>query len=160
VKGPLDTQSYIIEKQVQRKIREENKRGKCRNLKAINVIVKGLKDYGEKETTKELAKDFFRDNLQWTRVIQQANKIGKQVKDRKSRHVRVTQENIEDKNKLLRNKKLLKGTQIYLDKDLTITQQEERHKEWEKVKAARNEGKWASLQNGKAQISDKIMHQK
>lgn len=75
-------------------------------------------------------------------------------------HVRVNLVSIEDKNRLLRNKKFLKGTQIYLDEDLTIEQQEERCKEWERVKATRNKGKWAWLQNGKAQVSDIITHQK
>lgn len=126
--GPSGSQRDLIEKKVRRKIREENNR----NVRAVNVIVKGLKDYDEKETTKELAKDCFRDELQWTGIIQQANKIGKWVKDGKSRHVRVTLANIEDKNRLLRNKKFLKGTQIYLDENLTIVQQEERCKNGKK----------------------------
>lgn len=139
VRGSSDTQRDDIEKQVRRQLREE----KDRNDRTMNVIVKGLKDYGENETTKELARDFFKDELQWSGVIQQANRIGKWTEGGKNRHVRVTLEKLEDKSVLLRNKRFLKGTQIYLDEDLTITQQEERRKEWEKVKTARSEGKWA-----------------
>ena len=78
----------------------------------------------------------------------------------KDRHVRVKMRNIGDKNNIFSKRKFLRGTHIYLDDDLTIIQKEERRKEWEKVKTARENGKWARLQNGKAQISDRITHNK
>ena len=46
---------------------------------------------------------------------------------------------------ILKNRGLLKGTHIYLDDDLTPEQQDERRKEWEKVKSTRDAGKWAWL---------------
>ena len=49
---------------------------------------------------------------------------------------------------------------IYIDEDLTIGQQEERRKKWEKVKETRENEKWAWLQNDKAQINEKIEHKK
>ena len=62
-------------------------------------------------------------------------------------------ESVQDKHYLLRKKKLLKGSQLFLDEDLTGKQQEERREEVEKVRAARNEGKRAWLYNGKAIIA-------
>ena len=51
--------------------------------------------------------------------------------------MRITLRNMVDKSRILKNRGLLKGTRIYLDEDLTFAQQEERRKEWEKVKYAR-----------------------
>ena len=59
---------------------------------------------------------------------------------------------------ILRNRGLLRGTNIYLDEDLT--QQEQQRKEWERVKAARSKGKCAWLVNGKAQIGDRFSNKK
>lgn len=39
---------------------------------------------------------------------------------------------IEEKNKILRNRKFLRGTQEYIVKALIIAQYEERRKEWKK----------------------------
>ena len=63
----------------------------------------------------------------------------------KKRHVRVTFNNIKDKSTILKNRGPLEDTQMYLDEDLTIIQQEERRKEWEKVKST-----MAWMKNGKA----------
>ena len=104
--------------------------------------------------------DFLRDKLKWTGKIRQANRIGRSMGMGKNRHVRVTFSNIEDKSAILKNRGLLKDTHIYIDEDLTINQQEERRKEWEKVKSARAAGKWAWMKNGKAQIADKSANQK
>lgn len=92
--------------------------------------------------------------------IQHANKIGKNVGVGRNRHVRVTLRSIEDKSKILRNRGLLKGTCIYLDQDLTFTQQEEKRKEWEKIKSTRERGNWAWLKNGKAQVTDRLTNKK
>ena len=54
VKGPANTPIDNIEKQVRRQIREE----KERNEKATNIVIKGLRDYGEQENTTNLVKDF------------------------------------------------------------------------------------------------------
>ena len=57
-----------------------------------------------------------------------------------------------DKQTILINKHLLKGSHFFLEEDLTIMQQEEGKKELSKVRAARDEGKRAWLYKGKAVI--------
>ena len=103
-----------------------------------------------------LARDFLKDKLKWSGSIHQASRIGIKVEGGKDRHVRVSLRNIEDKNMILRNRGLLRGTRSFLDEDLTFAQQEQQRMEWEKVKSARSEGKWAWLVNGKAQIGDRF----
>jgi hypothetical protein len=98
--------------------------------------------------------------LKWTRCIHQESRIGQKIEGGRDRHVRVILRNIEDKNMILRNRGLLRGTHIYLDEDLTFSQQEQQRKEWEKVKTTRSEGKWAWLKNAKAQISDRFSNKK
>ena len=61
---------------------------------------------------------------------------------------------------ILRSRGFIIGTHIYLGEDLTISKQEQQRKEWERVKAARSEGKWAWLVNGKAQIGDRFSNKK
>jgi hypothetical protein len=52
----------------------------------------------------------------------------------------------------LRVRKQLKGSNWFLDKDLTPNKLEERRKEWEKVKEARQHGKWAILWNKQTKV--------
>lgn len=61
---------------------------------------------------------------------------------------------------ILRNRGLIRGTHIYLDEDLTLAQQDQQRKEWDKLKSTRNKGKWAWLKNEKAQISDQFPNKK
>ncbi|KAH9323344.1 hypothetical protein KI387_017983 [Taxus chinensis] len=143
-------QRQALEKHVKFQIKEE----KDQQDKALNFIIKGLRDFGERERTDILTRDFLKDQLKWTGYIQQANRIGKGIEGGRDRHVRVVMRNIEDKQAILKSRGLLRGTHIYLDEDLTFAQQEDRKKEWEKVKKAREAGKWAQLRNGKAQISE------
>jgi hypothetical protein len=98
--------------------------------------------------------------LKWTWCIHQESRIGQKIEGGRDRHVRVILRNIEDKNMILRNRGLLRGTCIYLDEDLTLAQQEKQRKEWEKVKTTRNEGKWEWLKNERAQISDCFSNKK
>lgn len=136
VRGTANMPSEVIGKQIRSQIREE----KEINKRAANLIIKGLREYGEQETTKELVKDFLKDQFEWNGVVMQTQRIGRWTKGCKDRHVTVTMKNAEDKNHIMRKKRSLKGTHIYLDDDLTITQQEVRRKEWEKVKTTRE--KW------------------
>ena len=53
-------QKEVIKKQVRRQIREKEIQER-----AVNIIIKGLKDYGECEKTKILTHDFLRDKLKW-----------------------------------------------------------------------------------------------
>ena len=92
--------------------------------------------------------------------IQKGRKIGNTMGVGRDRHVRVTLRSMEDKVRILKNRGLLKGTHIYLHEDLTLAQQEERRREWEEVRLAREVGKWAWLKNGKAQVTDRLKHKK
>lgn len=100
-----------------------------------------MRDFGEKERTNIIARDFLKDKLKWSRFIQQANRIGKKIVGGNDRHVRIILRNLDDKNMILKNRGLLRGTHIYVDEYLTFEQQEEQRKEWEKVKTTRNKGK-------------------
>jgi len=51
----------LIEKQIKIQIIEE----KERHEKMSNIIIKGVRDYGEKEDTYFLARDFLSNMLQW-----------------------------------------------------------------------------------------------
>ena len=99
--------------------------------------------------TIDLVKDFFKNQLDQHGTTIQAQRIKKWIRGGKDRHVRVTMRSTGDKNNIFSKRKFLRGTHIYLDDDLTLTQQEERRKEWENVKTTRENGKWAWLQNGK-----------
>ena len=145
-----------MEKQIRIQIKEEHDR----QSKATNIIIKGLRDFGENERTDTPARDFLKDQLKWTGSIHQASRIGRKLEGEKDRHVRVSLRSIEDRNMILRNRGLLRGTHIYLDEDLNFAQQEQQRKEWERVKAARSEGKWAWMVNGKAQIGDRFSNKK
>jgi len=125
-----------------------------------NIIIKGLRDYGENEWTDILARDFLKDQLKWIGCIHQVSRIRKKVEGGIDRHVRVILRSIEDKNMILRNRGLIRGTHIYLDEDLTLAQQDQQRKEWDKLKSTRNKGKWAWLKNEKAQISDQFPNKK
>ena len=71
----------------------------------------------------------------------------------RDRPIKVIMSIIHDKQILLGNKQLLRGSLFFLDEDLTIRQQEERKEELLKVRAARDEGKRAWLFKGKAGIA-------
>jgi hypothetical protein len=73
-------------------------------------------------------RDFLKDKLKWIGCIHQASEIGHKIEGGRDRHVRDILRNIEDKNMILRNRGLLRGTHIYLDEDLTLAQQEQQRK--------------------------------
>lgn len=52
-------QKEIIEKQVKRQMREE----KDKEEKMVNIIIKGLKDFGEKERKNILVRNFLKNEL-------------------------------------------------------------------------------------------------
>ena len=59
VSRSAENKKGIIEKQIKIQIKEEqDKQGK-----ATNIIIKGLRDYGENERTNILARDFLKDQL-------------------------------------------------------------------------------------------------
>lgn len=60
---------------------------------------------------------------------------------------------VRDKQNLLSKKKHLRGSRFFLNKDLTVKQQEERREEVAKVRETRDEGRIAWLYKGRAVIS-------
>lgn len=62
VNGSRNKQKGIIEQQIKIQIKEEqDKIGKV-----ANIIIKGIKDFGEMKRTDILVRDFLRDKLEWT----------------------------------------------------------------------------------------------
>jgi hypothetical protein len=125
---------------------------KERQVRAANIIIKGVRDYGKNECTLDLASDFLKDKLLWQGRICQAWRVGK-PSDERARPIKVIMSSTRDKQILLGKKQLLRGSRFFLDEDLTIRQQEERREEMSKVRAARDEGKRAWLFKGKVVIS-------
>jgi hypothetical protein len=62
--------------------------------------------------------------------------------------------NVQDRNSILRSKGKLKGMKRSIGRDHTPLQQEERRKEWEKIKEARQSGNWTILWNRRAKIDE------
>lgn len=60
----------------------------------------------------------------------------------------------EDRLRLLQQSRLLKGTTMWIAEELTPTQLKHKAQELKKMHAARREGKWAVLRNGRAVIQE------
>ena len=133
-------------------VNTQDKEVKERQLRASNIIIKGIKDYGEGEHTLDLTRDFLQDVLLWQGQICQAWRVGKPHAER-NRPIKVVMPSISDKQNLLNKKQLLRGSRFVLEEDLTMRQQVERRMEMEKIRTARNEGKRAWMFNGKAVIA-------
>ena len=111
-----------------------------------------MKDYGKNECTLDLARDFFKDKLQWQGKICQAWRVGKPNGER-ARPIKVIMPSLHDKDIILSRKQFLRGSRFFLEEDLSVRQQEERRDEMTKVRAARDEGKRAWIYKGKAVIA-------
>jgi hypothetical protein len=118
----------------------QDRESKERQDRATSIIIKGVKDYGKNECTLDLERDCLKDKLQWKRQICQAWRVGKPNGER-ARPIKVIMANLRDKDIIISRKKFLRGSQFFLEEDLTIRQQEERRDEMTKVRAARDEGK-------------------
>ena len=92
-----------------------------RQVRAANVIIKGVRDYGENEGTLDFAREFLRDKMGWQGRICQVWRVGKPSNER-ARPIKVTMSSARDKQILLSKKQLLRGSRFFL-KDLTIRQQ-------------------------------------
>lgn len=137
----------------------QNRETKERQVKAANIIIKGVRDYGKNECTLDLVRDFLKDKLLWQDRILQAWRVGN-PNDERERSIKVIMSSTRDKHILLSKKQLLRGTCFFLDEDLTIRQQEERREEMEKVRVERDEGKRAWLFKGKDVIASFSLHSK
>ena len=123
-----------------------------RKVRAENIIIKGVRDYGENEGTLDLARDFLRDKMLWQGRICQAWRVGKHS-DERATPIKVTMSSTHDKQILLSKKQLLRGSHFFLEEYLTIRQQEETREEMLMVRVAKDEGKMAWLYKGKAVIA-------
>ena len=86
VSGSSNKQREIIEKQIRIQLKEEHDK----QSKATNIIIKGMRDFGENERMDTLARDFLKDKLKWTGSIHQASRIGRKLEGKKYRHMRVS----------------------------------------------------------------------
>jgi hypothetical protein len=125
---------------------------KERQVRAANIIIKGVREYGKKKCTLNLSSEFLKDKLLWQGRICQAWRVGK-PSDKRAKPIKVIMSSIRDKQVLLGKKQLLRGSRFFLDEDLTIRQQEERREKMSKVRTARDEGKRAWLFKGKVVIA-------
>lgn len=73
-----------------------------------------MRDFGENERTEIIARDFIKDNFKWTGCIDHISRIGKKIEGGRDRHLRVILRNTKDKNMILRNRGLRRGTYVYL----------------------------------------------
>ena len=74
-----------------------------RQVRVANIIIKGVRDYGENECMLDLARDFLRDKMLWKGRICQVWRVGK-PSDKRSRPIKVTMSSTHDKQILLRKK--------------------------------------------------------
>jgi len=130
----------------------QDRESKERQDRATSIIIKGVKDYGKNECTLDLARDFLKDKLQWQGQICQAWRVGKPNSER-ARPIKVIMPNLRDKDIILSRKQFWRGSQFFLEEDLTVRQQEKRRDEMTKVRTARDEGKRAWIYKGKALIA-------
>jgi hypothetical protein len=130
----------------------QGRENKERQDRATNIIIKGVKQCGKNECTLDLTSEFLKDKLFWQGQICQAWRVGKPSGER-ARPIKVIMSSIRNKQIILGKKQLLRGSRLFLDKDLTIRQQEETREELSKVRAAMDEGKRAWLYKGKDVIA-------
>jgi hypothetical protein len=127
-------------------------------VRATNIIIKGMRVW-KNECTLNLASEFLKDNLLWQGRICQAWRVGK-PSDERARPIKVIMSRRHEKQVLLGKKQLLRGSRFFLDKGLTIRQQEERREEMSKVRTTRDEGKRAWMFKGKVVIAFFCPHSK
>ncbi|XP_065684372.1 uncharacterized protein LOC136096733 [Hydra vulgaris] len=126
----------------------ENKKEIRRN----NLRIDGLQETpGENwEDCEKAVKDIFKTLLKIPSevVVERAHRIG-QFKENKPRTLVLNLLNYQDKNKILKAVKQLKGTGIYINEDFAQETIYHRRKLWEEVKKLRSEGKYAILKYDK-----------
>ncbi|XP_059066056.1 uncharacterized protein LOC131857459 [Cryptomeria japonica] len=130
----------------------QEKEFKERQDREANLIIKGVKEYGVKEHTLDLANDFLSDMVRWQGKIFQAWRVGNIFDDR-VRPIKFILSDVHDKHILLSKKQLLRGSRFFLDEDLTVRQQEYKREELAKVRVARDKVKRVWLYKGKVVIA-------
>ena len=109
---------------------------------------------GGRKHTLAIAKTKLHNRLQIETIsLIEENRLGKLIEN-KERIIRVKVSSTEQKYKILSKTSSLKGSRIFINKDLILEDQVELRKEVQKVKEARKEGKWALIINMKVFIRD------
>ncbi|CAM6091077.1 unnamed protein product [Calypogeia fissa] len=143
---------FLQAKEEEKRLLEEEQRNQ--QARANNCKLSGLVEM-EKENTKEVVTHFFQTQLKvHETIILQAYRIG-QKKNDLPRPILIKFGAQSEKARIMANRSMLKGERIWLDDDLTPTQVQARKIQLEKVKAARDQGWVAYLQNGQAVITNK-----
>jgi hypothetical protein len=124
-----------------RKFEDRNRRN--------NIRIYGLRE-GERETwehTEQKLQNIFNEQLKLKNiVIERAHRIGKVDNNRDSpRTVILKLLNYKDKELILKNAKMLKGKGIFINEDFSEETNKIRRDLIEKMKSARNSGKYAVL---------------
>jgi hypothetical protein len=124
-----------------------------RNKRALNLIIFGIKEQQDEDTL-GIVKDELKNKSQIdTTYIIEAKRLGKII-DHKDRLIRVKLSCYDHKYSILSKSLSLKGSGIFINEDLISEDQDELRKEFQKVKEAMKEGKWAIIRNRKAIVRD------
>ena len=81
----------------------EDREFRERQIRESNIIIKGIKDYGEGDHTLDLTRDFLQEVLLWQGQISQAWRVGKPYGE-KGRPIKVVTHNICDKHNSMNKK--------------------------------------------------------
>lgn len=119
-----------------------------------NIIVKGMKEETSEsgEETKKILEDFFGKKLAIQDItVEKATRLGKKLAG-KSRNIKVSFANIEERQKVFTNKSKLRGTNIYLEPDYTFETRQRRQKLFRLRWEMREEGKHGYVLGDKLKI--------
>ena len=97
---------------------------KDRAARALNIVITGLNETNEKEDTSKTVQDLFASKLEASSVgITQTKRLGKHNVTR-PRPILVTFSSQTEKSKIMKCRKKLAGTNIYINNDLTREQKQ------------------------------------
>lgn len=99
-------------------------------------------------------KELFSQNLQVHGVeIERVHRVGEKKQDR-HRTIVMKLLKYKDKERIMKNVKKLKGTEIYINEDFSAETLQKRKELWKKVKQFRDEGKYAVLNYDKIYVRE------
>ena len=124
--------------EIKEKLREIEDRSRRNNLR-----IDGMKEnaYESWEDCERKVKQLFGETLQVKDVmIERAHRSGKVAKGEKPRTIVLKLLNYKDKEKILKQAKKLKGTDVFINEDYSRETVEIRKRLWQEVKARRQKG--------------------
>ena len=112
----------------------------------------GKEMYDESE---EIIQKIIKDKLKITKniIIERAHRTGRKEEGKK-RCIVLKLLNYKDKELILKNANKLKGTGVFINEDFSRETLEKRKDLWEKVKVARSQGKFATINYNKSIIKE------